>query len=198
VAQRSFGGAQRARDEARHDSIPRRRFARPTQGTGRGARIGRRTHRRARRLLDHLADGGFAAIPRNIRWHGTIVEVAHLCADLGDADRADALRPLLLPVAQEHGVLPLAICYGGPVSRCLARIAELLGESDEAHHRYEEALDACRGLGARPMQAQVLRAGNPDGAPRRAFARDVSEVRRNASAVAGEALDAAVEAGRVR
>ena len=110
----------------------------------------------ARRLLDDLADGGFAAIPRNIRWHGTIVEVAHLCADLGDAARADALRPLLLPVAQEHGVLPLAICYGGPVSRCLARIAELLGESDEAHHRYEEALDACRGLGARPMQARVL------------------------------------------
>jgi len=110
----------------------------------------------ARRLLDDLADGGFAAIPRNIRWHGTIFEVAHLCADLGDAERADALRPLLLPVAQEHGVLPLAICYGGPVSRCLARIAELHGESDEALHRYEEALDACRELDARPTQAQVL------------------------------------------
>jgi len=110
----------------------------------------------ARRLLDDLADGGFEAIPRNIRWHGTILEVAHLCADLGDAERAAALRPLLLPVAQEHGVLPLAICYGGPVSRCLARFAEMLGESDEALHRFEQALDACRELGARPMHAQVL------------------------------------------
>ena len=94
-------------------------------------------------------------IPRNIRWPDTIVEAANLCADLGDAERAPSLRALLLPVAELHGVLPMAICYGGPVSRCLARLAETLGERDEARQLHDEALAACARIGARPMQARL-------------------------------------------
>ena len=40
-----------------------------------------------------------AVVPRNIRWTGTVVEVANLCADLGDAERAAELAALLEPVA---------------------------------------------------------------------------------------------------
>jgi hypothetical protein len=117
------------------------------------AALGRRDE--AQQLYEGHAGAGFETIPRNIRWHATIVEAAHLCVDLGDADRAPALRALLLPVSEVHGVLPMAICYGGPVNRCLARIAELLGETDEALHRYDEALAGTADLGARPMQAQL-------------------------------------------
>jgi DNA-binding winged helix-turn-helix (wHTH) protein len=106
-------------------------------------------------LYEDLAAPGFDAIPRNIRWIDTIVEAANLCADLGDADRVASLRELLLPVAGLHGVLPMAICYGGPISRCLARLAETLGETDEALQRYDEALAACIDVGARPMLARV-------------------------------------------
>jgi DNA-binding winged helix-turn-helix (wHTH) protein len=109
----------------------------------------------ARRLYEDLACAGFEKIPRNIRWHGTIIEAANLCADLGDADRAPSLRALLLPVADMHGVMPIAICYGGPVNRCLARLAETAGDGDEALHRYDEALAACTDLGARPARARV-------------------------------------------
>jgi hypothetical protein len=110
----------------------------------------------ARAFFEDLAGAGFESIPRNIRWHGTLVEVAHLCAELGDAERARPLVELLAPVERHHGVLPMPICYGGPVSRCLARLHELLGRAGEAEELYGEALDACRALGARPMQARIL------------------------------------------
>jgi DNA-binding winged helix-turn-helix (wHTH) protein len=110
----------------------------------------------ARAFFADLAAAGFERIPRNIRWHGTLVEVAHLCAELGDAERAPALVELLAPVEHHHGVLPMPICYGGPVARCLARLHQLLGRAGEAEELYAEALDACAALGARPMQARVL------------------------------------------
>lgn len=109
----------------------------------------------AERLYEEHAAPGFDAIPRNIRWTDTIVEVANLCADLGDEDRVAPLRELLLPVAELHGVLPMAICYGGPISRCLARLAETLGETDEALQRYDDAIVACTELGARPTLARA-------------------------------------------
>jgi DNA-binding winged helix-turn-helix (wHTH) protein len=110
----------------------------------------------ARAFYEDLAATGFERIARNIRWHGTLVEVAHLCAELGDADRARALVALLAPVEHHHGVLPMPICYGGPVARCLARLHELLGRAGEAEELYAEALDACEALGARPMRARIL------------------------------------------
>jgi tetratricopeptide (TPR) repeat protein len=109
----------------------------------------------ARAFFEDLASAGFERIPRNIRWHGTLVEVAHLCAELGDAERARSLVEILAPVEHQHGVLPMPICYGGPVARCLARLHALLGRAGEAEELYLEALDACATLGARPMQARV-------------------------------------------
>ncbi|RIK90531.1 MAG: hypothetical protein DCC71_25510, partial [Proteobacteria bacterium] len=116
--------------------------------------LGRREEARA--LFDDLAKDGFRAIPRNIRWCNTVVETANLCADLGDAERAGELAALLRPVAHHHAVLPMAISYGGPAARALARLAELRGLADEAAAHFEEAIDAAAALEARPAQAQAL------------------------------------------
>ena len=70
-------------------------------------------------------------------------------------ERVPSLRALLLPVAELHGVLPMAVCYGGPMNRCLARLAEIAGDGDEAQDRWDAALTACTELGARPMRARV-------------------------------------------
>lgn len=110
----------------------------------------------ARAIFEELAAPGWDAIPRNIRWTNTVVEMANLCADLGDAERAESLTELLRPVAHHHGVLPLAISYCGPVSRALARLAEVTGRLDEAGELYEDAIEACAALGALPMQARTL------------------------------------------
>jgi hypothetical protein len=85
-----------------------------------------------------------------------MVEIAHLCVDLDDTDRAETLIKILTPDAHLHGVLPVPILYGGPASYALARLHEMLGMVDVAIQYYEEALDSTVAMEARPMQARIL------------------------------------------
>ena len=109
----------------------------------------------ARSLFDELAAEDFADVPRNLRWTGTFVELAHLCAELDDAARAKSLRAWLAPVEHQHGAFPVAVFYGGPVRFALARLAETLGERDDALGLYAESLEDSRALGARPTEARI-------------------------------------------
>lgn len=109
----------------------------------------------ARALFEPLARADFDDVPRNLRWTGTMVELAMLCAELGDAARAEPLYRLLAPLEHQHGVLPMAICYGGPVKYALARLCETLGRRDDAVSLYEEARAGAEAVGARPMQARI-------------------------------------------
>jgi DNA-binding winged helix-turn-helix (wHTH) protein/tetratricopeptide (TPR) repeat protein len=118
------------------------------------AAAGRREEARAR--LGSLAARRFEDVPRNMRWTGTMVQIAHLAADLHDDACAEALLERLEPVAHQHAVMALPICYGGPVPRALARLLAQLGRLGEADERFEEALDAADALGARPMVARIL------------------------------------------
>jgi DNA-binding winged helix-turn-helix (wHTH) protein/tetratricopeptide (TPR) repeat protein len=110
----------------------------------------------ARAALAVLAASDFDDVPRNIRWTRTLVELAHLAADLGDASVAARLVALLTPVEHHHGVLPVPICYGGPVARALARLLEVLGQGDDALALYESAHESAAALGARPARARTL------------------------------------------
>src|SRR5690606_27446337 len=78
----------------------------------------------ARAHYADLVGAGVAAIPRNIRWHDTIGELALLCAELGDAPVARELVALLEPVSHHHAVLPPPLYYAGPFTRALARLHE--------------------------------------------------------------------------
>lgn len=110
----------------------------------------------ARQALDALAARAFEDVPRNIRWTRSMSEIAQLCADLGDAARARVLVPLLAAIEAHHAVLPVPICYGGPVRFALARLLETSGRLDDAIERYAQAYcDACA-LGARPVEARIL------------------------------------------
>jgi hypothetical protein len=109
----------------------------------------------ARLLFDSLASERFADVPRNLRWTGSMVELALLCAELGDAERALPLLDLLAPFEHQHGVMPMAICYGGPVRFALARLCELLERRDDALALYEESRAAAAALGARPTEARI-------------------------------------------
>lgn len=115
--------------------------------------LGRRDEALA--FLDDLARRDFEDLPRAIRWNVSMAEIAGLCAELGDSRRADTLCDHLIPVERHNGVLPLPICYAGPMTYHLARLFELLGRSDEAGQLYEDALDTCTALAARPFQARV-------------------------------------------
>ena len=120
------------------------------------ARLAAGREREARELFASLAACDFDDVPRNLRWVATLVEIALLAAELG-AEEAHVrkLRDLLAPVEHHHAVLALAVNYGGPVTRALGRLAERLGRGDDAASLYEDALDACQALGARPMAART-------------------------------------------
>jgi len=109
----------------------------------------------AREIFESMADGDLQDLPRNIRWTRSVVELAHLCADLDDAERARPLVALLSRVEHHHAVLPVPICYGGPVSFALARLAETLGRPDDAAELHRDAREAAEALGARPTVAAI-------------------------------------------
>ncbi|HEY8119699.1 MAG TPA: AAA family ATPase [Myxococcota bacterium] len=120
------------------------------------ARIAAGERESARQIWSQLAEPGFAAVPRNIRWTRSLVEIAHLCADLDDRARAPELIALLEPVADQHGVIPIPIAYGGPVRHALARLQDLAGERARAEASYAGALADCERVGARGWRARVL------------------------------------------
>jgi DNA-binding winged helix-turn-helix (wHTH) protein/tetratricopeptide (TPR) repeat protein len=107
--------------------------------------------------LARVAGNAFRVIPRNIRWTGTIIEVAHLCADLADAARAAELAALLEPIANQHAVLALPVFYGGPAAHALARLYTLLGRHEEARELLDDARASTTALGARPALARIER-----------------------------------------
>ncbi len=109
----------------------------------------------ARRHFEVLAGGDFSGIPRNIRWTNTLAETAHLCADLGEEERAETLLDLLAPVSHHHGVLAVPVCYGGPIEFARGRLFALRGEGAEALVHLAEAAEAAEALGARPTRAWI-------------------------------------------
>jgi len=103
-----------------------------------------------RRRFEAIVAAGLEQLPRNIRYVSTLLELGHLCADLRDRERAPEFEALLAPYADLHGVLPVPICYGGPVAAALARLAALQGRSADARDFSARALAAAESLGAHP------------------------------------------------
>jgi DNA-binding winged helix-turn-helix (wHTH) protein len=107
-------------------------------------------------LWRQLAEPGFAAVPRNIRWTRSVAEIAHLCADLAQRAHAEELIALLEPVAHQHSAIPIPIAYGGPLRHALGRLYALTGKRALADQAYAAALEDCVRVGAEGWRAHVL------------------------------------------
>ncbi|MEM7410880.1 MAG: AAA family ATPase [Myxococcota bacterium] len=140
---------------------------------------------RAVALLDRLGQSRFLEIDRGIRWNATMAESSMLAAELGSVPHAQHLLPLLESAPGQHGLLPMVLSYGGPLSRCRAALQALLGYVDDALASYEEALEDSAAVGARPfevwaqLEAAPLRARAGD-------ARGAAATLRDTEALAGE------------
>jgi hypothetical protein len=173
------------------------RDARPTWLDAMAARahlaLGREAEARAR--FEALAGRDFAALRRNVRWTRNVVELAGLCADLRDEARAAELAALLAPFEAHHAVLPVPICYGGPVGHALGRLHGVSGASDLADQAFARAALDARALGARPSEVWIaidhalLRAWTGD---RRGARESLAEADALASGLALPALDRAL------
>jgi len=92
---------------------------------------------------------------RNLRYTGTMVEIAHLCADVRADEAVAPLLERLAPLEGEHAVMAMPVLYGGPVAFALGRLLALEGRLDAAAERFERAEQACEALAARPTLARV-------------------------------------------
>ena len=110
----------------------------------------------ARALFEELSAAHFEDVVPGIRYLRSLTELAHLCADLGDAARAAELYALLAPFERHHALMAAPVLYGGPLSFALARLRGAQARSDEALALLGSALDDCDALGARPFRARVL------------------------------------------
>jgi DNA-binding winged helix-turn-helix (wHTH) protein len=108
-----------------------------------------------RRRFEAILEAGLEQVPRNIRWLSTLLELGHLCADLRDRERAAEFEAVLAPYAHLHGVLPVPICYGGPVSAALARLAALQDRPADARDFHAAAIAAAEALGAHPTTTRL-------------------------------------------
>ena len=89
----------------------------------------------------------------------SMIMAAETCSMLGDAELARAILPSVRPFLgkqigfwSSHGSL-----FVGPVERCVARLAALSGEIEEAQTLYEAAIRTCERMDARPYGERARR-----------------------------------------
>jgi tetratricopeptide (TPR) repeat protein len=104
----------------------------------------------ARREFEALAAAGFETVPRDEHWMITLVQLATVCADLGDAPRAAVLIEMLRPFATRNAVHDLLRVHAGSVAHYLARLAVTRAQWTDATTWFEQALEQNAAMGALP------------------------------------------------
>ena len=101
--------------------------------------------REAAQQLADLADEDLAAIPQDANWSVAVTCLAETACELGDADLAARLIPLIRPCRQ-HFVVVTGFGGGGacwgPFSGVLASLEACIGDEPSARRDYDHALAA--------------------------------------------------------
>lgn len=111
----------------------------------------------ARKAFRTLAAEGWDTLPRRDDWLAGLVELAKLCADLGEAEHAPALEALLAPYLGWHAVYQGPLLYLGPVSRALGHLAAAQGNHARAHEHLAQAQREADAVGAPLWSARIER-----------------------------------------
>ena len=146
--------AQRAGPARRSSSAWRTgRAARVAARARLGARPGRPPGARAR--ADRGDErGGFSTTPRDSNFIARLAQVAHAVAELGDAELAAAVEPLLAPYDGSWVVLGPSACTLGPVAYWVGALRLLLERPADAAAAFELALQRSLAMRARPYEAR--------------------------------------------
>jgi DNA-binding SARP family transcriptional activator len=94
-----------------------------------------------------FADEGFANVPWEFHWLGTMALLTEACAALGDAAGAALLYERLLPFAHHFVQMSYTSCWGS-VERYLGLLAGTLGDVETARRHFEAAVHANEEVGA--------------------------------------------------
>ncbi|UVO51740.1 AAA family ATPase [Sphingomonas sp. SUN019] len=110
----------------------------------------------ARALLDDLAAEGFP-LPLDLTWASAVHLLAEGSAAIDDRRAAEALYPLLAPVADQVGMSVGAKCDGA-LAHSAGLFAGLLGDHDAAAAHFDDAIALNDRIGARPAATASRRA----------------------------------------
>jgi tetratricopeptide (TPR) repeat protein len=104
------------------------------------AELGRVQH--GREVLRRLLDRDLASLYGDPYGLGALAPAADLCAQVGDAAQAKLLYDALLPYADRHGVVAMAVNTHGPLARHLGRLALRMNDVASASLHFERAIEA--------------------------------------------------------
>jgi DNA-binding CsgD family transcriptional regulator/tetratricopeptide (TPR) repeat protein len=108
----------------------------------------------ARAEYNRLVDS-FPTMPRDGRWHYSLVYLSEVCVLLGDATRAPMLYQTMLPYAGRNIVLGFNIVCCGSADRYLGLLCATMGRWSDAQRHFEEALTMNERIGARVALAHT-------------------------------------------
>jgi len=104
----------------------------------------------ARDAFEAFAVDRFQAVPHDTLRLPSLVVLAEVCAQLGDAARAATLYEMLLPYAPRTVVFGAGVACWGALDRFLGSLAVTAGAADAAARHLEAALRLNTRMGARP------------------------------------------------
>jgi tetratricopeptide (TPR) repeat protein len=110
--------------------------------------------REAHRAFDALAQGAFAALPRDSEWLFCLCLLAEVAAGLDDLATAEVLYALLAPYSGVNAMAAGEVMVG-PVARFLGILAAATGRPDAAAGHFEDALAIEARIAARPWLAHT-------------------------------------------
>jgi len=99
-------------------------------------------------IFEELAEDGFASVPQDSLWVGTLAYLAEICAFLGDAARAATIYQLMLPYDHRAVVVGGATACYGAAGRYLGMLARVMSEWEAAKQHFEGALALDAGMEA--------------------------------------------------
>lgn len=109
----------------------------------------------ARQEFDRLAEDDFSSIKRDGLFTTTIVNMADVCAYLGDRERAAVLYGLLRPYEGRNIALGIGHVYLGPVSRYMGSLAATMERWADAERHFIDAMDMARKMSSLPQVAHT-------------------------------------------
>ena len=107
-----------------------------------------------RRAFEELAEGEFAALPRDSEWLFCLALLAEVAAHLDDQARAALLYRLLGPYARVNAMAAGEVALG-PVARYLGILAATTAQWEAAARHFEDAIEMNAKMGARPALAHT-------------------------------------------
>jgi tetratricopeptide (TPR) repeat protein len=105
--------------------------------------------------FERLAEGDFAAVPRDSLWQTCLCYLAEVCDRLQDPVRAGVLHELLLPYAEQTVVVGNATVCLGATSRFLGQLATTMSQWDLAESYFRHSLELNERMQAAPWLAHA-------------------------------------------